>query len=154
MNKQKMNNILLISSFVVLILFVIIITYKYMDNELNSRYRDIQVYHEKNKNLHRKCPKGCIRGSCRHKGVCYDPFPPHAKCCAFDQQCRFCKDPSGIIIDKPARGNTDYINKNYYKRFRNVSSLNREIKEENEYIKHLNKDIRKKNRSILRKFHK
>jgi len=150
MGDIAISNVLLIIAFVILIIFVILISYKYMDSELNQRYRDIQSNHEKGEeNLEKRCPKGCLRGRCDYKGTCYDPFYPNPKCCAFDKQCRYCKDKDGIIVDKAADSSEDNIRNNYYKKFEDVSDLNTKIKEENKYINKMNKEIRRKNKSIF-----
>ena len=149
MDDTAISNVLLIMAFVVLIIFVILISYKYMDSELNQRYRDIHSNHENGKKIEKRCPKGCSRGRCNYKGTCYDPFYPNPKCCAFDKQCRYCKDKNGIIVDKDTDSSEDYIRNNYYKKFEDVSNLNTTIKEENKYIKEMNKEIRRKNKSIF-----
>ena len=124
-----------------------------MDSELNQRYRDISPEYKKNKkNSKKHCPKGCSRGRCDFKGTCYDPFEPGAKCCAFDKQCRFCKDKDGITVYNDVsddESNSDYIRDNYYKKFKDVSDLNTRIKHENKYINKMNKEIRRKNKSIF-----
>ena len=149
-SSNTMTNIVMIAAFVVLIVFVILVVYKYMDVELNRRYRELRKEHKKHKkNLEKPCPKGCERGICNYKGTCYDPFYPNPKCCAFDKQCRYCKDPSGVIIDKEVDSSEDYIRDNYYKNYQDVSDLNTSIKQENQYINELNDQIRKNNKSIF-----
>ena len=130
-------------------MFLLILIYKFMDNELEMRYGNIKKYYDDEKNLDKPCPKGCDRGLCIQNETCYNPFPPNPECCAFDSQCRHCKDDSGIIIDTDEQTVRDSIRNRYYKQYDSVSELNTDIKDENKYIDRLNKQIRKRNKDYL-----
>ena len=149
MDTQNSVSIITSATFVILAVLGVVIVYKFMDNELGQRYQQIAPTTRRQLRDIKHCPRGCVRGSCRYRGMCYDPFPPNPSCCVFDQQCRFCKDKTGIIVDKPSRGNSNYIDENYYKKFKDVVPLNRRIKEENNYIARLNRKIRRENESLF-----
>lgn len=148
-NNEMINNFMIITISTLAILFIVFLIYRYMDNELNNRYRSIQDYHQNKDNINKPCPKGCNRGLCTLEKTCYDPFPPNPKCCAFDNQCRYCTDKSGVIIEDDHETVRDEIRDKYYKNYANVQNLNEDIKEENSYIDELNRTIRKRNKDIL-----
>ena len=148
-NKKSVTTFLIIAGGVLLIMFLLILIYKFMDNELETRYSDIKKYYDDDKNLNKPCPKGCDKGVCIQKEPCYNPFPPNPECCAFDSQCRHCKDDSGIIVDTDDQTVRDSIRNRYYKQYDSVSELNADINNENEYINKLNIQIRKRNKDYL-----
>lgn len=148
-NSKSVTTFLIISGGVLLIMFLLILIYKFMDDELETRYGDIKKYYDDDKNLNKPCPKGCDKGVCIQKEPCYNPFPPNAECCVFDSQCRHCKDDSGIIVDTDAQNVRDSIRNRYYKQYDSVSELNADINDENEYINKLNIQIRKRNKDYL-----
>lgn len=146
---NSITNFLIIGAAVLLIVFLLIIAYRFMDSELKNRYNSIKFFYDDNNNIEKSCPEGCDRGLCIQDKVCYDPFPPNPKCCAFDNQCRFCKDKSGIIIATDEQTVRDSIRNRYYKQYDSVKELNRDINNENQYISKLNDEIRKRNKSTL-----
>ena len=148
-NNKSVTTFLIIGCGVLLIMLLLILIYRFMDNELEIKYDNIKNYYDDDKNLDDPCPEGCDMGLCIQKEPCYNPFPPNPECCAFDSQCRHCKDKSGIIIDTDAQTVRDSIRNRYYKQYDSVSELNADINDENKYIGRLNKQIRKRNKDYL-----
>lgn len=146
--------VLVIISVLVVAAIIAWILYEVIDNNTNNLYKKLpfdSYYVGKGKNM-RKCPKGCVRGVCKHNKYCRNHYPPHPKCCAFDFQCQYCRDQkTGEYYLEP--GDDDYIDKNYYKDGNDFDrqDLNRDIMKENRYIRRINKDIRRKNKKIMKR---
>ena len=80
------------------------VVYKIVEKSSNNMYKQLPfhaVYVGSGKNM-KICPKGCTRGVCDLNKYCKDHHGPKPKCCAFDFQCNYCKDPkTGLFYLEP-----------------------------------------------------
>ena len=126
--------VLLISiTIIALVAWLAFFLYEYLDAIIHTRYRDL-FWDPRYKNMKRYCPEGCNRGECQYRKFCRHHFPGNEKCCAFDFQCKYCKDRVTDQIYKP-QIDDPYIDRHYYTG-KDIGKLNRHIKAENNYIKH------------------
>ena len=136
--------IYLIFLLTILISIIAFFIYKYQEYINSKNLQDLNTnnYIGMSKNM-KKCPKGCIRGTCNYKKC-----DEKSKCCSFDYQCQYCIDNNGQYYLKP--GQNPSIDKNYYNPKKNDerSKLNKLIFEQNKYIIDLNKEIKRKNKLI------
>ena len=151
MNSVSIMFILLV--FLILLIVSIFSYYYYQNRKINNSYKNMLNTKSRvgNAKKLKKCPKGCIRGTCDYKYHCNNPFLEKSDCCAFDFECQYCKDITGEYYLKPGENpklDFDLYNPDSIK---TQKELNEVITKQNKYIMKLNKNIKRKNKYILRR---
>lgn len=139
------NIYLFVMVLIITILLLSYILFSAADTYISNQYREMgnhPQYQPNYKNINRKCPDGCIRGKC----IDFNPYNRNK--CAFNFECRNCRDSTGQIYKELYDSETRYINKYYNKDISidSINALNDVINKQNLYIFRLNKEIEKDNR--------
>jgi len=126
--------------FVALAAFFILL-FRYYDTRTRREYKDLynDEYYKRGSG---DCPAGCNAGVCQND-FCRDHRPPHPKCCAFDFQCKYCKnadgDPFAKVYEEIKRDYRQFQDNEETRR------LNDRIFDENLYIAKINTYLKENN---------
>lgn len=150
-NTQKNNLISNIAVFVVVILILCFIGNYIMkvvkekeDAEL-KKYTITMPVKGNGQNMN-NCPRGCVRGACKHKNNNNNNKLSHM--CTFDYQCQYCNDrKTNMFYVSGDYENEKEIVPKYaeHQQPTELDNLNNSIKNNNVYINELNSAIKKMN---------
>jgi hypothetical protein len=149
-NTQKNNLISNIAVFVVVILILCFIGNYIMkvvkekeDAEL-KKYTITMPVKGNGQNMN-NCPRGCVRGACKHKNNNNNKL---SHMCTFDYQCQYCNDrKTNMFYVSGDYENEKEIVPKYaeHQQPSELDNLNNSIKNNNVYINELNSAIKKMN---------
>ncbi len=149
-NTQKNNLISNIAVFVVVILILCFIGNYIMkvvkekeDAEL-KKYTITMPVKGNGQNMN-NCPRGCVRGACKHKNNNNNKL---SHMCTFDYQCQYCNDrKTNMFYVSGDYENEKEIVPKYaeHQQPTELDNLNNSIKNNNVYINELNSAIKKMN---------